>query len=229
MGQPLLSVRTLSFFAAITLALTALVTLTGAPLPGDIAAMRAVQAIPSVEVPAAWLSSLGDWRFQWGVLGIAAAVVAGNAIRNTAALQALGLFGGVIALRTLDFAVKVLAESPRPESAFGVHVDYARDSFGFPSGHVYSSVLVFGALAIASPAFLPARAVKPWRIAMLGLVAAMSLARIAVGAHWPVDTAGGYFWGITVLAGISLLASKIRVPDGTAATESTLEPIPAAA
>jgi len=61
--------------------------------------------------------------------------------------------------------------------------------------------VTFGLACVMSP-YLP----RPWRVAAYGLAATVGLARIAVGAHFPLDVVGGaalglllgYLWNLVV-------------------------------
>lgn len=60
--------------------------------------------------------------------------------------------------------------------------------YSFPSGHVFRTTF----LAV----LLGARATPAWRAALVVLVAAMALARIALAQHWASDVVGGILLGI---------------------------------
>ena len=43
--------------------------------------------------------------------------------------------------------LKEMIQSARPSAEFGIEIDRVRDSYGFPSGHVTSGILLFGSIA----------------------------------------------------------------------------------
>lgn len=185
-------------------ALTAWVAIDGAPLPGDLRLTREVQARTSFEDVAAFVNFAGSWN--WAPFVVAGAVLLFHGqlrrFRWTAGhehREALYAFVAAAGLRFFDQAMKAALESPRPVEAFGVRVDRIRDSYGFPSGHVYGDVLFLGVMAVFAGAFLPGRLVRPAQVALLAVIVLAGPARVYVGAHWPSDTAGGYLWGVAAL------------------------------
>lgn len=80
----------------------------------------------------------------------------------------------------------------------GVPIRDPVDGFGFPSGHT----AVAWAVAVVVAASLPAR----WRWVPLLLATLVGLARVYVGAHYPLDVVGGTLWGI-VLGGAVVAVS----------------------
>ena len=67
---------------------------------------------------------------------------------------------------------------------------------GFPSGHA----AVSAALSTAAAPFLP----PPVRMAAAGLAAFVSFARVHVGAHLPLDVAGGACLGVALGSAVNL-------------------------
>lgn len=67
---------------------------------------------------------------------------------------------------------------------------------GFPSGHA----AVSAALTTAAFPFVPA----PVRVLVAGLAAFVSFARVHVGAHLPLDVAGGACLGVAVSSAVNL-------------------------
>ena len=99
-----------------------------------------------------------------------------------------------------DQLLKEILRSPRPSINFGVRVDETFSGYGFPSGHVYSDVLLYGLLAVMAPAWLPGWLVMPARALAVAMILLAGPARVVVGAHWPSDTLGGYLWGGAALS-----------------------------
>ena len=203
------SLATIGVLAAATFGLTLWVAFASAPLPGDRAVLRAVQDLPHLGWVADLVNTIGDW--QWAMLVGAFAALTVVRWRRPIAREALGRAGIALPLAIpllfLDSVVKVAVQSPRPVPARGIRVDMLRESYGFPSGHVYGDVLLFGLLFVFCPLLLPRPAVLPARVVLLALVAAAGPARMVVGAHWPSDVLGGYLWGALALTAVLGLSS----------------------
>ena len=89
-------------------------------------------------------------------------------------------------------SIKIIVDAPRPASVLSVeslHILGQKLKYqSFPSGH---TVTAFAGIFT----FLPIIPVT-WRRGALILAAGIGVSRIAVGAHWPIDVAGGAFLGI---------------------------------
>jgi len=99
--------------------------------------------------------------------------------------------GGII-----DSVVKIIVNRHRPNLANPLITLHGRS---FPSGHVMSSTIVYGAvLLILMPVIS-----KRWRVpsicAVLLLVASIAVSRLALGAHFITDVIGGFFLGLAWL------------------------------
>ena len=115
-----------------------------------------------------------------------------------------------LASDTAAFAVKLLVERERPESA-AVNQFFGFDSFAFPSGHVVRAVAL---LAILAFIFAPRR----WRLpialaASIVTGAVMGYARVALGVHWPTDALGGFLLGIAWFAVSAVLLLRRTDPN----------------
>ncbi len=196
-------------FGTTALALTVVVVVAGIPLPVDESLIRLTQRQEWRAGPATFvnhLTSAPSW-LAWASPALAASGFARRAGGREPARAALVVLALAVLLRSGSPLLKALIESPRPDPSYGVRVTEVRDSFGFPSGHVYSAVLVYGAVAWAL-AHTWGRRIQPaiWGVAVAIMVAA-GPARVYVGAHWPSDVAGGYLWGATALS-LALLAGR---------------------
>lgn len=187
------------------LALTLLVAWHGTPLPGDVRVIRDFQDRRVLDDNAAWVNALG--RYHWQLAGVAAAL----------ALAALGPWLGLragaqndrlaavwtvllaLGLRIFSGPLKDMAQAQRPTTDFHVKVTADFPGYGFPSGHVYSDVLMYGALAVIAPSLLGRGAGTAVRVFFCAVIVLAGPMRMAVGAHWPSDVLGGYLWGVAAL------------------------------
>ncbi len=206
--MPRLSVRRLLEMAAVpavlAIALTAWVATHEAPLPGDLWLTHRIQEIGRLESNAELVNTIGVWRWlPFGLVTVAVVFrkrLGGGTQEGTRAqIEVLLVFAAVLALQYGDEALKRLVQSPRPVADLGVRIYEFRESYGFPSGHVYGDLLMYGAMAVYAPAWVHPRLVLPVRAVSLAIIMVAGPARVAVGAHWPSDALGGYLWGGTAL------------------------------
>lgn len=180
---------------AATVLLTALAAGDGV-LPGDVAIATEVQ---EGDLPAA--GALAAAGFILGGTPLVTTVALGlmvGLVRARRSTEALFLLAIVVA-RGGNWLLKAIVDSPRPLPSL-VRVSEDASGLGFPSSHVVSAVLLYGAVISLAP-FL----VRP-RAARLALIVAAAVAipvtgfgRIYTGAHWPSDVLGGYLWGALLL------------------------------
>ena len=134
------------------------------------------------------INTIGNLPY-WSVL----VLVCAGAVWLVRGAWAALLIGASLAADLAAFAVKIVVERPRPETAVTEHF-FGPDSFSFPSGHVVRAVALLAAIAWV---FAPPR----WRLRLAvvagvssGLV--MGYARVALGVHWPTDALGGALLGL---------------------------------
>lgn len=109
------------------------------------------------------------------------------------------LFLAILAGRALNNTVKGWIGSPRPTPDL-VDVRLHADGYGFPSGHAFGAMLLFGALALVARIELPRGKWRNLAVAgFLALILIVGFGRIYVGVHWPSDVLGGYLMGGAVL------------------------------
>lgn len=95
--------------------------------------------------------------------------------------------------------LKAAVQAERPSTAYDLTVVQNFDGYGFPSGHVYSDVLMFGVLAVIAPLLMGRAGGAALRVLCVAIIVLAGPARMVVGAHWPSDVLGGYLWGATAL------------------------------
>jgi len=159
---------------------------------------HAVNGLPSWLYRPVWLvMQLGSLAAVFVVAGAAALF---RRVRLALELLAAGLLAYLAALE-----LKELVARGRPTAL--VHdtvVHGARaQGLGFPSGHAAVSF----ALTMTAVPFLNG----PWRKAVWLLPITVGFARVYVGAHLPLDVAGGFAVGYTVGALVHLIGGAPRL------------------
>lgn len=106
--------------------------------------------------------------------------------------------------------VKVLVERPRPEANASLE---QAGGFSFPSAHSATSVAVYATIA-----FILIRASRRGysRVAVAtlagGLVVAVGLSRVLLGAHYPTDVLAGWTFGALLASLCWLAATRVPMP-----------------
>ncbi len=188
----------------------AVVGIEKAPLPGDRAMTRAVQE-PEWLLPVAEVVNLaGDYQY----VTLAAVVVAARAAlgRGRTRGAEAGFWAAFVTasvMLALDQELKKVFESPRPIPGAGIEVHDTSGSYGFPSGHTFTAMLVFG-LGAAVVAMERRRVAGRILAVAATAIAAAGWARIAVGAHWPSDVLGGALLGVAAAAACLLVGVTVE-------------------
>ena len=160
------------------------------------------------------ISGLGSGWFVAIGFGVAGLV----ALSRRRADLALLLAAGTLAF-PIEWALKYFTAIPEislgqlGDALFNVGNVGLDDLADFPAGHALRATAFYGLLA-----FCVARVTGDWRrgwtayISAIGLIAAISLTRLYLGAHFPIDLLGGWMAGGALLAVI--LAVYILAVDG---------------
>jgi undecaprenyl-diphosphatase len=192
------------------LAATLLLTVAAAGdghVPGDVAVARVLQSgeVPGAEVLAAVADLLGGTPLVTTLL-VALASAFARAGRRAEAL----FLAAVLVVRAGNWLLKAIAESPRPDPAL-VRVTEDAGGHGFPSTHVLSAVLLYGAVIVLRRHLIRPRAVR--RLVAAAAAAAIvvtGFGRVYTGAHWPSDVLGGYLWGTLLLLAVLWVYHRTR-------------------
>jgi undecaprenyl-diphosphatase len=146
---------------------------------------RAANELPTGAYPVLWAP------MQYGTLGTAPALAAVAALRGRRRLALSLVASGVIAW-TAAKGVKEIVRRERPARILRDVRIRGEDEgdLGFPSGHAaVSAALTTSALPFLSPA---------GRAGAIALAGVVSFARVYIGAHLPLDVAGGASLGVAV-------------------------------
>lgn len=122
------------------------------------------------------------------------AVLAGSMIAFRHYREGYTAAGALIFMLLLPL-FKLIIDRPRPPVDLVGIVDHPGDP-GFPSGHTYHSLIIFGFLVFLTPVFVKKLWVRVSVQVLLGLlVVAISISRVYLGKHWPSDIVGSYVIG----------------------------------
>jgi glycosyltransferase 2 family protein len=158
---------------------------------GEATAFRVVNGLPDALYPPAWIV------MQLGSLGAAPAAAAVAWLAGDRKLAGRLLAGGT-GTWAASKLVKRMVRRPRPATLLpGTHRRGPdATGLGYPSGHAGVAV----ALGVAAlPHLGPAG-----RVLTLAAIPAVGLTRVYVGAHLPLDTAGGAALGLAIDATLAL-------------------------
>ena len=163
----------------------------------ELRAFRAVNGLPDSLYRPAWVI------MQLGALGAAPAAASVALLARDRALAGRLLAGGT-GTWALSKLVKQMVRRPRPATLISGTRTRGREAsgLGYLSGHAGVAVALGAA---AFPRLSPSG-----RAAVAAVAPLVGLSRIYVGAHLPLDIAGGAALGLTVDAAVAL----VRHPSG---------------
>ncbi len=132
--------------------------------------------------------------------GIVAFVVLWRRCRGSA----LTLGSLVAAALTVDIALKLVVDRPRPPNP-AVNTEFG----SFPSGHVIHAVVIFGLVPFLLWILTNSPALLRLGFVVFAVVAlSVALSRVRLGAHWPSDVIASFFIGASLLIGAEQLVTS---------------------
>jgi len=165
-------------------------------LVGETAVLRAANDLPG------WIGSLLRVVMELGtaVPFLTAVGVVAWCTRRDGPSPALAVLLAFVGAR-LHYVWKEVIERPRPAGLVeGLHLREHARGFGFPSGHTTMAC----ALAAVLHPLLPRR--TRWVAWVLAL--AVGVARMHVGAHWPMDVVGGVALGVAIASAAWMVVGR---------------------
>lgn len=158
-------------------------------------AFRAINGLPDPLYPSVWVI------MQLGTLGAAPAAASAALLAHDRELAGRLLVAGT-GTWALSKLIKQLVRRPRPAALVsGTRVRGPDASgLGYLSGHAGVAV------ALGTAAF--PRLSPPGRAVVVAVAPVVGLSRIYVGAHLPLDVAGGAALGLAVGAAVALVPNK---------------------
>lgn len=169
--------------------------------PGEATVFRAVNGLPDSLFRPAWAI------MQLGTLGAAPAAAAAAWLAGDGELAGRLLTSGA-GTWALSKLVKQMVRRPRPAALLPGTRGRGRDAagLGYLSGHAGVAVAL-GAAALPHLG-------SSGRVLALTVIPVVGLTRVYVGAHLPLDIAGGAALGLAVEAAVDLAKSRIRHASG---------------
>ncbi|EMN42564.1 phosphatase PAP2 family protein [Leptospira weilii] len=105
---------------------------------------------------------------------------------------------GFMTAGIINGITKALFESPRPSLSWIGPGALAETSYGFPSGHVQISVVIWGLILFHVKN-------KTTRVLSIFIILLMPFSRMYAGVHYPGDTLGGLILGLIVIVLIEVI------------------------
>lgn len=207
-GKHLPQAAPLLLLPALVAALAAAVTFSATVVHVDAALggfARAAAAQRSLEAGLA-VSSLGGTDLVMPVTALAALALL--VLRQWRG--AFTLVCAVLATQAVVHLIKILVERPRPAANDGLA---SASGFSFPSAHSATSMALYATLGLLAASACPGRGLRNAVLACAaGLVAAIGISRLVLGAHYPIDVLGGWLTGAALAGASWLLACSLLAP-----------------
>ena len=158
---------------------------------------------PALRSTMEWVSYFfGTWR-----MAIVVAVIAFILWRIKGREEAIFLAAaGIVSL--LHVAIKLAIERARPLAQL-VQIFSVETTEGYPSGHAFASIMVFGFLLYLILTLVPQLSLRIISLIFFPLlILLIGTSRIFLGVHWTTDVLGGYLIGGFLLTGLIWLYER---------------------
>lgn len=120
-------------------------------------------------------------------------------------LPEAAFLGGVALIRTLNWPLKWLHDSPRPATT-GQGTNDVAPGLGYPSGHAMGTMLIGVALVVVVFRLTGSRVARAGAVVTAtGVILGTGFGRVVSQAHWPSDVIGGWLWGGALLGVVVVL------------------------
>lgn len=126
---------------------------------------------------------------------------------------ALALVLSVAVTQVVVYGIKAIVERDRP-AVDGAHAEAA--GYAFPSAHAATSVALYGLLALVAVAHLRGAMRASACVVAVGIITAVGLTRVYLGAHYPTDVLAGWLIGAVIALAAWRSAQAIRRAAGEA-------------
>lgn len=134
------------------------------------------------------------------LVGLAGFVLAAD--RGHPAIERAFIYAGVA--YGVNILLKLLLHRKRPHGR--IIRTLGIQSYSFPSGHAFGSVILYGLLAYLAFRHLNGPAEVLLAVLLLGLILMTGISRVYLGSHYPSDVLAGWLLGALSLAIIIPLA-----------------------
>ncbi|NOZ04293.1 MAG: phosphatase PAP2 family protein [FCB group bacterium] len=150
------------------------------------------------------VTELGDSLVNICVSGVVLLVLLLKRCYRTAGYWVLTIVGGLLGIQLLKWLIHL----PRPVALY-----HGASAYGFPSGHVTMSVILYGFLAILIARGLSGTLRWGFFVTVFVLSFIIAMSRLYLGAHWLSDVLGGFLIGTswTALLGIAYLKGPAEI------------------
>jgi undecaprenyl-diphosphatase len=118
--------------------------------------------------------------------------------------QAVLLGFGLIVMAVMQVVLKEMVDRPRPDPELVMRRS-GFDSTSFPSGHVMSATVLYGALLYFALTLLPGMPRLAVVLACVFLLVMTPVVSVWLGVHWPSDVVGSWLWAAVILLPIVVL------------------------
>jgi undecaprenyl-diphosphatase len=145
------------------------------------------------------VSSIGE---PLVVVSIGLAAYIGARQRQHPAIERAFIYAGMA--YALNILLKLLLHRKRPHGR--IIRTLGIQSYSFPSGHAFGTVLLYGLLAYLAFRHLNGPVESILSCLLVALIFVMGLSRVYLGSHYPSDVLAGWVLGFLSLAAVIALA-----------------------